>query len=210
VRVLCHRGLWRSAEEQNTLAALARSFDAELGVETDVRDHHGELVISHDPPNGGAPPTLRALLDARAGGEKLPLALNVKADGLAGLIADALADRTADDSWFAFDMSVPETIAYRAAGLPFFTRQSDLEPEPALYEDAAGVWVDAFGSDWVTEAVVTRHVEAGKQVALISPELHGRPHEPVWARWARWEVVASPAVLLCTDLPESARRSFPC
>ena len=50
--VLSHRGYWKTAVEKNTPTAFKRSFELGFGTETDVRDRNGELVISHDMPNG--------------------------------------------------------------------------------------------------------------------------------------------------------------
>ena len=53
---LAHRGLWAEADERNTLAAFRDAFAHGWGVELDVRDLDGALVISHDPPAAGALP----------------------------------------------------------------------------------------------------------------------------------------------------------
>jgi hypothetical protein len=135
------------------------------------------------------------------------LAVNVKADGLQAGLADALAPVARDD-WFAFDMSVPDTLGYLHHGLPIFTRHSDVEPEPVLLDRAGGVWLDDFGGGWLDEAHVARHLAAGLKVAVVSPELHGRDHRAAWQDWRRWSVWASPDVLLCTDLPTDAEEVF--
>lgn len=204
---LAHRGLWTTAPERNTLGAFADAFAHGWGVELDVRDLDGALVISHDPPGRGA---LRfdAVVDCyRAHGCPGTLAVNVKADGLAELIAHALRD-VARERWFAFDMSVPDTLHYARAGLPFFTRHSDVEPEPVLYEPAAGVWLDDFGGGFIAEDRIAAHLAAGKGVAVVSPELHRRDHDAAWAQWRSWRVWDSAEVLLCTDHPTSAAEVF--
>src|SRR5438309_53835 len=48
--VLAHRGWWSDPQDRNTRAAFAKAFAAGYGIETDVRDSAGRLVISHDPP----------------------------------------------------------------------------------------------------------------------------------------------------------------
>ena len=50
MQLLAHRGLWNRPEEKNSLQALTASFNLGIGVETDIRDCDGSLVISHDPP----------------------------------------------------------------------------------------------------------------------------------------------------------------
>jgi glycerophosphoryl diester phosphodiesterase len=200
LKIISHRGWWREPAEKNTLTAFERTIAAGYGTETDVRDLAGRLVVSHDPAEAGAMAwdDLVAMF-AKAG---LPLAVNVKADGLAPLLARAMA--TCGIPWFAFDMSGPETVRYAAAGLPYYTRHSDIEPEPILYAQAAGVWLDAFRGDWFDRDVVARHVDAGKAVCLVSPELHGREPRALWDRLAD----LPGDVTLCTDLPDEADRAF--
>ena len=60
--VLAHRGWWSDPQDKNTRAAFAKAFAAGYGVETDVRDQGGRLVISHDPPTGEDLMTFDALL----------------------------------------------------------------------------------------------------------------------------------------------------
>jgi hypothetical protein len=207
VSMLSHRGLWERPEERNTLGAFTRSFEAGFGTEVDVRDHDRALVISHDPPSG---PTLllEEVLDShRRIGPALPLALNVKSCGLAAALAELLA-RYGVASSFVFDMAVPDALDYANRGLAAFTRVSEYEEEPAFYALASGVWVDCFREDWIGDAAVSPHLAAGKSVALVSPELHRRPHEAVWKRWAAAAWAKHPRVYLCTDHPEAARRAF--
>jgi hypothetical protein len=175
-------------------------------VETDLRDHDGRVVVSHDPPL--SPDVLDftellALWEVKGSG--LPLALNIKADGLADLLAIALQRRKVD--CFVFDMSVPDSVQYMRRALPMFTRQSDLEPDPTLYASAKGVWLDAFETDWMTESVVSAHLSCGKLVCIVSPELHGRAPEPLWSEIRLWSI-QDRKVLLCTDRLREAEGYF--
>jgi len=89
--ILAHRGLWQSPAEKNSRAALRRALEDGFGVETDIRDRAGQLVISHDPPQAEVP-TVAEFFEAYAEmGAPGILALNIKADGLQQLLADALA-----------------------------------------------------------------------------------------------------------------------
>jgi hypothetical protein len=105
-------------------------------------------------------------------------------------------------------MSVPDMRHYARAGLPFFTRHSDLEPVPALYEQATGVWLDDFDGGFITRERIAEHLSAGKRVAVISPELHGRERERTWREWSAWSLWSSPELFLCTDHPTSAQEVF--
>lgn len=182
--------------------AFARSLDAGFGIETDVRDLGGELVIAHDPPTRAAIPVEQLLELWASQAAELPLAINIKADGLQPLLSGALR-RFNLRRYFVFDMSVPDMLSYLRAGLPVFTRQSDYEPSPVQYERAAGVWIDGFEDEWADAGTVAGHLDAGKQVCIVSPELHGRSPDAYWALIRTWPCVTSADLLICTDSPEA-------
>lgn len=200
MKIISHRGFWLSADQKNSRPAFDHTIASGYGTETDVRDFDGRLVVSHDP--AGADAMLWSDLLDLFDGTGLPLAVNIKADGLSGLLKRCFAGR--DQSWFAFDMSGPETVRYAQAGLPFYTRHSDVEPQPILYDKAAGVWLDDFGGGWIDAGHIAAHVAAGKAVCVVSPDLHGR--DPA----AFWETLRGIVgdVTLCTDFPDRAKDFF--
>jgi hypothetical protein len=199
--IISHRGYWKDPAEKNQPVAFDRSFDLGFGTETDVRDVAGTLVISHDMPKGGEL-TLDGMLDI-LGGRDLPMAMNVKADGLAQALQAQMAARGLSQ-WFTFDMSVPETVVQLRLGLPVYTRASEYERPPALYDQAIGVWLDAFVSEWFTEADINAFLQDGKKVAIVSSDLHKRDHKPLWEMLKSSTVAHHPNLMLCTDLPEDA------
>lgn len=203
--ILSHRGYWHDSAEKNRPAAFHRSFDHGFGTETDIRDRGGDLVISHDTPAEDAI-TLAHMLDI-LDGRDLPLALNVKADGLARALQAQMRARGLQ-RWFTFDMSVPEAVVQIRLGLPVFTRASEYERPPALYDQAIGVWLDAFVSDWFSEGDINAFLQDGKRVAIVSPELHRRDHLKLWRRLRGSIVTDNSALMLCTDLPEDALAFF--
>lgn len=201
--VISHRGFWRTPEERNQPVAFEHSVNQAFGTETDVRDRGGELVVAHDLPdlNSRSWSEVVDLFEGTA----LPLAVNVKADGLSDLLKIAMHGRSID--WFAFDMSGPETIRYARAGLPFFTRHSDIETTPILYQAASGVWLDAFEDTWFDTAVIQGHLARGKRVCVVSSELHGRPYQDLWGMLRAMDAPGE-TLLLCTDHPDLARSYF--
>ena len=204
IRILSHRGYWRDPAEKNTRAAFARSFDLGFGTETDVRDFGSELVIAHDPPLG-VDVTLGEVA-ALAAAALVPLALNVKADGLAAGIRDIMRGFPAVD-YFVFDMSVPDTRHQLAAGNPVYGRMSEVEPAPAWPDRCAGIWLDAFTGPWYDAATVAGLAARG-DVCVVSPELHGRDHHATWALLRDLPADVRARVSLCTDVPEAASEFF--
>jgi len=199
MEILSHRGYWRAPHEKNGWDAFARSFDLGFGTETDVRDHRGELVIAHDMPSG-TELRLTQVLDL-LGERDLPLALNIKADGLGPLIVEAMAGRP-QTRWFTFDMSGPELIRQQKLAMPVFTRRSEYEREAVLYDKAQGVWLDAFEGLWFSAADISAMLDDGKRVCVVSPELHGRDPKPLWSMLRRAGLYDS-AIMVCTDVPEA-------
>lgn len=207
MRILSHRGFWLSPSEKNTPEAFARSFGSGFGTETDLRDLDGTLVISHDPPRQGALTVEAFLSQHNATNPGLPLALNIKADGLQGMVADLL-ERLEVAEAFVFDMSVPDMLGWFKTGVPVYTRLSDVEPEPLLADRAAGIWLDAFHSDWWDTGMIARHLDAGRGVCVVSPDLHRRDHRLAWDRLAAAELAGSDRLMLCTDHPQDAKEFF--
>ena len=206
--ILSHRGYWKTPVEKNTVAAFERSFDLGFGTETDFRDALGSLVISHDIPAAGALPadTFFEILATRDA--SLPIAVNIKSDGLQQLLKEAFESHGVSN-YFLFDMSIPDAIVSIKKGLRVFTRHSDVEPDPNFYQQAAGVWMDAFFDDtWLTPDAILGHLDAGKQVCLVSPELHGRAHQSFWERLLASPAASHPGLMLCSDIPEEAKSYF--
>lgn len=204
MRVLSHRGYWLTSSEKNSRAAFERSFSLGFGTETDIRDLGQDIVISHDSPTQDSMRLEEFLRLVRDHSPELPVALNVKADGLQARTLSALQTVGIKDA-FVFDMSIPDSLHWLRIGVPVYTRQSEHEPVPALYDRAAGVWLDSFSTEWWTPDTVLRHLDAGKGVCIVSPELHGRDHRPAWDKLFRSDAARHPQLTLCTDIPEAAR-----
>jgi hypothetical protein len=208
MQIISHRGYWKTPEEKNSEAAFIRSFSMGFGTETDFRDFNQSLVISHHMAVATSLSAGKCLRLLAHHDRRLPLAINIKADGLQSLLAEAI-QRHGIENYFLFDMSVPDAVQSLKCGLRCFTRHSDLETTPCFYEKAAGVWMDGFECDWITPERIRPHLAAGKQVCLVSPELHKRPHLTLWAQiLAAPDLIQNNHLMLCTDIPESAASYF--
>ncbi len=203
--IISHRGYWKDPAEKNKPIAFSRSFDLEFGTETDIRDFHGKLVISHDMPDGSEM-TLDEMLRILQGRD-LPIAVNIKADGLSVMIEREF-EKYGHKNWFTFDMSGPELISQIKNKMPAFTRVSEYEPDPICYERSQGIWLDAFDSDWFEMERVEKYLRDGKRVCIVSPELHRRESDSMWKTLRSSSIVNDPNLMLCTDKPEEARRWF--
>lgn len=200
--VISHRGYWKTANEKNVVEAFIRSFELGFGTETDVRDLNGALVISHDMPVQGAMSLTEFLALDRG---LLPLAINIKSDGLAVPIRDAMVgvDRNA---WFVFDMSIPDMRIHIKVGNPVFTRMSEYEQDPLWLDQSEGIWLDHFEREWFDTQLLASLLDTGKRVCVVSSELHGRDHLSLW-RLLR-PLIDCKNLMLCTDMPERAKSYF--
>jgi glycerophosphoryl diester phosphodiesterase len=206
MKILSHRGYWKSEDEKNTKIAFERSFQLGFGTETDIRDLNGELVISHDPPTIDCQYLTVAdfFKIYKIWGDGLQLALNIKSDGLQRKLMQLIIDFNITN-YFVFDMSIPDTIGFIKNNTKFFTRQSEYEIDPAFYTQADGVWLDEFNGHWIDDEVIQKHIKNGKKVCIVSPELHKRAYNIEWDNYKNIFLKDSEhKISICTDLPEKA------
>jgi hypothetical protein len=206
--ILSHRGYWLDETEKNTPVAFNRSFSLGFGIETDIRDRDGQLVVSHDPANSDCM-TLETFFKIYLQYPGRPtLALNIKADGLQAALQSQLK-LFGIKNYFVFDMAVPDGILYLTRGMATFTRHSEYEPVPPYYEKAHGVWLDEFDGHWLSDAVIEKHLSNSKAVCIVSPELHKRSYEKELQDYRELEKkIGKDRLMLCTDLPEHAKEFF--
>ena len=205
MKILSHRGWWKTLAERNKATAFQRSFAAGFGTETDVRDIRGTLVVSHDMPSGEEMlfEDVLKIMDGR----NLPLAINIKADGLVEPLLEML-NRYRHTCYFTFDMSIPDLVVQTDYGANVFTGLSDIMPTPVLFDKCRGIWLDAFFSEWYGAELIDSLLDDGKQICIVSPDLHKR--NP----FALWEVIRScrgfqdSRLMLCTDMPDKAKEFF--
>ena len=208
MEIISHRGFWTKEEEKNTTKAFIRAFENGFGVETDIRDLNRKLVISHDPPCGAS-----LLFESFAqiyekySYNRSTISINIKADGLHELVRIIL-EKYNVKNYFVFDMSGPDTLNYIDTGLTVFSRQSEIELDPICYERISGVWVDCFYREWIEKKQIYRHLNAGKKVCLVSPELHRRSHIPFWKFIKTAKLNIDDKIMLCTDYPNEAKDFF--
>ena len=192
-QILAHRGFWSESKglpqlEKNSIQSFQRAQKFGFGIETDIRDFNGRVVVAHDPVTGGG-----NLIDVKILRTfELAVALNIKADGL----LDILNPSDLPSSYFFFDGSIPEMQRYKSKGFKSATRVSDLETESEI----SGIfWVDYFGDpSWLDRYLET--INPANEYVFVSPELHGDPHYAFWNN-VRPILQNNPNVKICTDYP---------
>lgn len=205
MNILAHRGAWKQVEDKNSLTAIQKGLEIFNGVEIDVRDFNGQLVVSHDLPSGSSL-TFETYLRLNEASNKL-WAINIKCDGLAEALS-LLLKKYNIKRYFCFDMSIPETIRYSTVGLSFFTGVNDYLKPSRLNALGSGIWLDSFDSCWYTEEQLLTLVRTYRNVCIVSEDLHGRSNIAQWKLIKNSELWKSEAVSLCTDCPYEAMSYF--
>ena len=196
-KILAHRGHWKGEFglqdfEPNSLNALLRAAENGFGIETDLRDHCGDIVVSHDPVKDFAL-NFREFEELDVQGL---VALNVKSDGLVPLLTSSPVSSSFE--YFFFDMSFPELRKYSENQLPFASRISEVEN--FIHDRSQYIWLDSFVEDWfITEDSIALQ-ESERKVIVVSPELHNRPYMQAW-KWVANAMGTNANLFICTDFP---------
>ncbi|QNI83922.1 hypothetical protein SynPROS71_00085 [Synechococcus sp. PROS-7-1] len=209
--ILAHRGIFSSVADPNSSDALTLALNSGFGIETDLRDNDGKVVVSHDPPRAGTKPlTLEWLLENVAlSSTTSRIALNIKSDGLSSMVESAIKQTNIPMSrFFVFDMSIPDSLSYLNGTIPVYSRISDYEQIPAFKDKAKGIWIDNLDGTYPQVKIAKDLISEGFRVTIVSPELHDRDHKIVWAEILDCKIYRSPLFELCTDFPREAQKQF--
>lgn len=205
MNVMAHRGCWNVFEEGNTMNSFQKAFAYGYGIETDVRDFNGELVVSHNVAVKRVfsfEEVLKLYCDMEC---RTKIAINIKADGLQILLRKALK-KYGINNYFVFDMSVPEQVVFHREKFNVFTRMSEYEKIPILLEESQGIWMDEWKNSWISAKIINGFRKMDKLVAIVSPEIHGRDHRNLWSELKPFK--GDQGVWLCTDIPIEAEEFF--
>jgi hypothetical protein len=210
--ILAHRGFWMEESEKNTITAFKRALEHNFGIETDVRDLDGELVISHDMPlkNSKLITLEDFVLLYKKSKSTSALAINVKADGLALSISKIFTKHDITN-FFCFDMSVPDCIHYlNNKTISTYLRQSDIEDSVSFCKNAAGFWMDEMQNEWINEISIKHLSQYELPICIVSSELHKRHKDFQWKEIKNYlsNNKNSNQILICTDHPMDARNFF--
>ena len=211
MKVIAHRGFWKNPEEQNTLGAFYAAIKKGFGIETDVRDYNGKLVISHDVPNENKQILLFRDFITKISKirqiNEVTLAINIKSCGLGKLLNQELSNLECLKNVFVFDMSVPDMVIYLRKNFPWkvYGRLSEYESNLTLLKEVDGLWLDQFEKNWVNDSKLRELFKFNKELCIVSPELHGRPHATAWREYLPH---SKNNLAICTDLVEEANIFF--
>ena len=193
--IYAHRGLWDDPLNQNTFQSLRSAGEHGFSLETDIREHSGDVVISHDP----AQSNFLSLSSFQDIFKFNSVALNIKCDGISNNF-EIHREGIEDSGSFFFDGSIPEMYKYKNLGLPHALRLSEYEKDLAW--GVKIIWLDSFVSDWFISNLDIRKLLEDHKVILVSPELHGREPRFVW-EWFLNIRNDFENFSICTDFPKT-------
>ena len=167
------------------------------GVEIDLRDFAGEIVLQHDPFKDGEKFELFLKRYAHAF-----LILNIKSEGIEEKVLELVLARGIQDFFF-LDLSFPAMMKLvRNGENRIAVRYSEFEPEAqalALKGKVKWIWADCFTRiPWTPEAY--NALKSTFKICLVSPELQN--HSPDWILDFKKSFANYPVDAICTKYPE--------
>lgn len=205
MKLLGHRGHWNNIRRKNSLEAVESALLNYDGVEIDVRDRGGEIVVSHDIPNHEALP-LNHFLALPESQNKI-WAINIKSDGISDCLYKIFKDKKIKN-YFCFDMSVPEIFNYKRNKLNIFVGVNDYIKESSLSSIGSGIWLDSFDKLWYSANDLKSFTRIYRKVCIVSEELHGRNMQHQWKMIKDTKIHLLDDVYLCTDKLSEAEEYF--
>ena len=170
---------------------------SDKGIEFDVREYKGEIVIAHDFERPG--PLLSDFLK-KAKDHKL--IINVKSEGLIEEVLSYL-DGNQITNYFFLDLNYPEMVKLHSQGnFKFAVRLSEYESiNKSINLNPKWIWVDCFNHYDVTLNDIKLIREAGAKICLVSPELQSK----------KFDISAVPEILrsemdaVCTKIHNASK-----
>ena len=159
------------AHRVNTIEEL-NSLPKEFGVELDLRDENGRVIIAHDPFIDGE--KFEDYLKYYNHGTMI---LNIKSERIEHKVLD-LINKYQVRRYFFLDSSIPMVIKLSDEGeFNIAVRFSEYEPIEsvlALKNRVKWVWVDCFSKLPIDYVSFKKLKDEGFNLCLVSPELQGR------------------------------------
>ena len=137
------------------------------GIEFDVREYKGEIVVSHDFERPGP-----LLSDFLKKAKEHELIINVKSEGLREEVLSYL-DGNQIANYFFLDLNYPEMVKLKSQeNYKFAVRLSEYESiDKSINLNPKWIWVDCFNHYDVTINDIKLLREVGAKICLVSPEL---------------------------------------
>ena len=202
MHIIAHRGYWKTAAEQNTLAGFRRAFELGYGIETDVRDCLGKIVISHPLPMGNELLLDEVLTLHQELNKNLPLALHLNACGLGNSIQNKV-QHYPDSNIFCFGNPLPDLkYCVKNLSLNVFTVGSDICPVYPFFKEVKGIWLDSFMVPY-NKTLIQNLINQGKEVCIVGEDLYGRNNDDLLKQLIQMNLIDNDHLMICTNQPDA-------
>lgn len=156
----------------------AEIFSAADGIEFDIRDSGGRILVQHDPFKDGQ--DFKNFLNFCVP-NKIYI-VNVKSEGIEQMAID-LMEAHGLTNFFLLDCSIPMMVRLGRQGEKRmairYSEYESLETVRTMAPFVSWVWVDTFTSLPLTKAIADEIHSLGLRICLVSPELQGQQEKVV-------------------------------
>jgi len=154
----------------------AAVFSAADGIEFDIRDSNGQLIVQHDACKEGQ---LFSEFLTFCPQNKLYI-VNVKAEGIEELAIKLLTEHGIQN-FFLLDCGMPSLVRLGRTGekrlAVRFSEYESFETVVAVAPFVSWIWVDVFTRLPLTKSFSEQAKQLGLRLCLVSPELQGQPEK---------------------------------
>jgi hypothetical protein len=192
-QIFAHRGFWSTGIVANSSEAFLRAAEYGFGIETDLRNDDRGVWVAHDPAD--LKDRIEASLTLNLG---VPVALNIKSDGLGSFGLEHLPKILASGSFF-FDGSLPQMLDFRRKNIPHALRISEYEMSLPWTPDY--IWLDCFEGDWWISDLNIFEIFPNPNFVVVSSELHNRNPNFMWDAIYQLDAAIRDRIMVCTDRP---------
>ena len=151
-------------------------FSKADGIEFDIRDSNGEIIVQHDPYKSGQ--LFREFITF-FDPSKFYI-VNVKSEGIETLALKLLEERGIY-KFFLLDCSIPMMIKLSKNGerrlAVRFSEYESIETVLSMKELVEWVWVDCFSKMPLTKEISNIFSNNGLKTCIVSPELQSQPEK---------------------------------
>ena len=179
-----------------------KKIDKSYGVEVDIHAYGEKLIVNHSSFEDG--PGLSDWLSIC--GDRLVI-LNIKEEGIESRVRD-MALKFGVKDFMLLDLSFPALIKMSSKGESRIAiRVSEYESvENALLLESKidWVWLDCFNGFPLTGEEFQRLRNSNLKICLVSPELHGPPHNKndIYSFQKFMRTIGAEVDAVCTKFPE--------
>jgi hypothetical protein len=200
IKICCHRGLWKTIEEQNSIMAIKKGIEHFGSVEIDIILHEEKLLVAHDTESLKLASNLNELELDDTG----IYFLDIKSKNISNKIPQKYSNIK---NIFFINVDKSEHKKYKERNLQVM-RVYNLSGEERIQNKSENIIIDF----WTNPENIEKHISSLEEhignILVISPEVHHLKPDIVWKALKELRLQKDRSVFICTDLIEEAKSYF--